>query len=121
MIGEVDGDVARWLGDHLTGDWEAKMAGKLTEEDMQYVADRLVEAFPPEVLARIVGRRLRAGMTVEQRLEGLSPEQRLAGLDPHAALLALPDDALRALPKAYIDGLPDDIRTKVEARLADTD
>ena len=55
-------------------------------------------------------------LPVEERLAGLAPEQRLAGLAPEHLVLALPDDALRALSDEYIATLPDDVRAKVAAR-----
>lgn len=69
--------------------------------------------------------RLLANLPVERRLAGLDPEQRLAGLDPEQIaravpaehrVLALPDDALRALSEEYVATLPDDVQAKVRAR-----
>ena len=70
--------------------------------------DKIVQNLPVE-------ERL-AGLAPEQRLAGLAPEQRLAGLAPEHLVLALPDDALRALSDEYIATLPDDVRAQVAAR-----
>ncbi len=53
---------------------------------------------------------------IEDRLAGLTPEQRLTGLTPEQFVLALPDDALRALSEDYIATLPADVQAKVRAR-----
>jgi hypothetical protein len=49
-------------------------------------------------------------------VQNLPVEERLAGLAPEQLVLALPDDALRALSDEYIATLPDDVRAKVAAR-----
>jgi hypothetical protein len=57
----------------------------------------IVNALPPERLEQLL-----AYLSPERRLAGLSPEQRLAGLSPEQVVLALPDDALRALSADYL-------------------
>lgn len=58
------------------------------------------------------------GVAPEERLAGLGPEERLVGLGPGEWALALPLDALRALPASIVDGLPPAVRDAVRARLA---
>lgn len=53
----------------------------------------------------------------EHRAASLSPEQRLAGLAPEHIVLALPDDALRALSADYLATLPPEVQSKIRARL----
>ena len=50
-------------------------------------------------------------------LESMTPEQRLAGLAPEELILGLPDDVLRTLPDALVDGLPPAVRARIRARL----
>ena len=63
-------------------------------------------------------RKFLAMVPVEKRLEGVAPAERLAGLGPGEWALALPLDALRALPTSVVDGLPPAVRDAVRARLA---
>jgi hypothetical protein len=57
-----------------------------------------------------------AGLTPEQRLDGLPPEQIGRALAPGDLVLALSDEALRALSNDYIQTLPADVQRKVRAR-----
>lgn len=63
-------------------------------------------------------RRYLESFPIEERLAGLRPEDRLAGLSDHEAVLALPDSVLLALADAYVDALPEDIRSAVRSRRA---
>jgi hypothetical protein len=47
----------------------------------------------------------------------LAPEQRLAGLAPEQAVLALPDEVLRALSDDFLEKLPEPIRATIRRRL----
>lgn len=58
-----------------------------------------------------------ASLSPKDRLAGLGPEERLAGLGAEQILLALPDDALRALSPAYVASLPIAVRRKITARV----
>lgn len=78
-------------------------------EGYDEVIRKIVEVLPPEDVL--------AAYRPEQRLAGLLPEQRLAGLAPEQLLLALPDDALRALSDAYLEALPASTRAAIRARI----
>ncbi|MCK6586445.1 MAG: hypothetical protein L6Q76_02565 [Polyangiaceae bacterium] len=62
-------------------------------------------------------RKFASGLTPEQHLAGLAPEQRLAGLAPEQKLLAMPDDALRALSEDYLRSLPMDVQDAIRKRI----
>ncbi len=47
----------------------------------------------------------------------LSPEQVLAAFEPEQVVLALPDEALRALSGAYLDTLSAPTRAAIRARI----
>ena len=70
----------------------------------------LLAMLPPEV-------RL-AGLSPTDRLSGLSPTDRLAGVAPAEAVLALPDEVLRALAPEYLATLPASVQAAVRDRLA---
>ena len=89
--------------------------------------ERLVGLKPEEVLPRFKPEERLVGLKPEERLVGLKPEERLVGLKPEErltdlapsqAVLALPDELLRALSPDYIATLPDDVQAIVRARLA---
>jgi hypothetical protein len=65
-----------------------------------------------KVLARLPPEWVLATYSPEQRLAGLTPEQRLRVL-----LLALPDEALRALSDAYLETLAEPTRAAIRARI----
>lgn len=69
-------------------------------EGYDEVIRKIVEVLPPEDV-----------------LAAYRPEQRLAGLAPEQLLLALPDDALRALSDAYLEALPASTRAAIRARI----
>lgn len=69
-------------------------------EGYDEVIRKIVEVLPPEDV-----------------LAAYRPEQRLAGLAPEQLLLALPDDALRALSDAYLDALPASTRAAIRTRI----
>jgi hypothetical protein len=78
---------------------------------------RLAGLAPEQRLAGLAPEQRLAGLAPEQRLAGLAPEQRLAGLAPEQAVLALPDEVLRALSDDFLAKLPEPIRTAVRRRL----
>ncbi len=61
--------------------------------------------------------RLLARLPPERRLAGLAPEQRLAGLTEAQAVLALPNEMLRALSGEYLATLPRGTRAAIQRRL----
>lgn len=71
--------------------------------------EQVLSAFKPE-------QRL-AGLPPEQVLSAFKPEQRLAGLPPDQAVLALPDELLRALSEEYLSTLPAAIRAVIRDRI----
>jgi hypothetical protein len=120
----------RWQAEDTMQDAE-KMEGY--DEMVQQFASGLT---PEQALARLTPEKLRgheetlkrflsqlspeqrlADLPPEQRLAGLSVEQRLADLSPAQRLLAGPDDALRALPDAYLDSLPSDVQLAIRKRV----
>jgi hypothetical protein len=54
---------------------------------------------------------------VKKFVNGLTLEQRLAGLPPEQRLLAMPDDALRALSDEYLRSLPAATQDAIRARI----
>ena len=54
---------------------------------------------------------------VQRFLELIPPEQRLAGLAPEQAVLALPEEVLRALSHDFLENLPEPIRATIRKRL----
>ena len=73
-------------------------------------ADKVGESFE-KAMKRILAR-----MPPEQRLAGMPPEQRLAGLTKAQAVLALPDEMLRALSHEYIATLPPETRAAIQSQ-----
>ena len=76
-----------------------------------------------EMLAEMSVRERLEGLSFEQVVEALMPEQRLALAEVlmserFAALLVMPDEALRQLPEAFVDTLPESIRAEIRRRLA---
>ena len=108
---------ARRFWAEQVGTKEAMMA--LHElEGYDEVVQRFIELIPPETLLKLIPPEQRlAGLAPEQRLAGLAPEQRLAGLAPEQAVLALPDEVLRALSDDFIEKLPEPIRATIRRRL----
>jgi hypothetical protein len=87
-------------------------------EGYDEVVQRFLELIPPEQrLAGLAPEQRLAGLAPEQRLAGLAPEQRLAGLAPEQAVLALPDEVLRALSDDFLENLPEPIRATIRRRL----
>ncbi|KYF76298.1 hypothetical protein [Sorangium sp. So ce388] len=83
-----------------------------------YTPEQVLAAYTPEqVLAAYAPEQRVAGLPPEQRVAGLPPEQRVAGLQPEQVLLALPDDALRALSDAYLETLSAETRAAIRARI----
>jgi len=109
----------RWIRQHVH-------AGS---DDMTMQIDEDLEGFyeyVQELMQKLPPKSRLKGLTPEQRLAGLAPEQRLAGLAPEQVarlireadhVLALPDEALRALPADYLAKLPDDAQVRIRARL----
>ena len=54
---------------------------------------------------------------VQKFLELIPPEPRLAGLAPEQAVLALPDEVLRALSDDFLETLTEPIRAIIHKRL----
>lgn len=54
---------------------------------------------------------------VQKFLELIPPEQRLVGLAPEQAVLALPNEVLRALSNDFLEGLPEPTRSIIRRRL----
>jgi hypothetical protein len=83
---------------------------KLAKDAADRALRDLLASLPPEV-------RL-AGLDPEEVLAHYKPQERLAGLDTGEVLLALPDEALRALTDSYLATLPEHVRARIRARLA---
>jgi hypothetical protein len=81
---------------------------------------RLAGMPPEQRLAGMPPEQRLAGMPPEQRLAGMPPEQRLAGLTKAQAVLALPDEMLRALSTEYVATLPRATRAAIQRRLGGT-
>jgi hypothetical protein len=106
----------RWLSEQLGGEEIAMHIGEL--EGYDDLIKKLVEGLPPEhVLAVYEPEQRLAGLPPEQRLAGLPPEQRLAGLSAEQVLLAMPDEALRALSQEYVATLSEPTREAIRARI----
>lgn len=83
---------------------------------------RYLEANEPNAAKQVLQE-----LAVDQRLEGLAPkvvatslpiEARLEGVDAAHALLAMPNEVLRALSPEYIASLPNDVQARIRERLA---
>ena len=91
--------------------WKAIMKdAKIAKDAADKALRDLLASLPPEV-------RL-AGLDPQVRLAGLDPEEVLAHYKPQELLLALPDEALRALTDSYLATLPEHVRARIRARLA---
>jgi hypothetical protein len=100
-------EARRWL--YEQGGTKEKAMEIHDLEGYDEVIQKIVTGLPPE-------QRL-AGLPPEQRLAGLPPEQRLAGLSPEQAVLALPDELLRALSDEYLSTLPAATRALIRDRI----
>ena len=118
-----DDDLLRWFGRETprtvaTRQW----VGQYVEQrgDQMDHAKELegYEDWERKFLAMVPVEKRLEGVAPEERLAGLGPEERLAGLGPGEWALALPLDALQALPRSIVDGLPPAVRDAVRARLA---
>jgi hypothetical protein len=129
-----DDDLLRWFAGIPMrtlegGQWVVQHQGKRGESmgtqatpDLfgydEFVRQAMNNFTPEQRLAGLAPEQRLAGLAPEQRLAGLAPEQRLAGIAPEHLVLALPDDALRALSAEYIAALPADVQASVRARIA---
>lgn len=91
-------EARRWLSQHLADKVNDMAMHELEEYDE--VIEKLVVSLPPK-----------------RRLAGLTPEQLRTELTPEQVVLALPDEALRALSAPYLATLSEPTRAAIRARL----
>ena len=100
--------------------WKAIMKdAKLAKDAADKALRDLLASLPPEVRLAGLDPQVRlAGLDPEEVLAHYKPQERLAGLEAGEVLLALPDEALRALTDSYLATLPEQVRARIRARLA---
>ena len=80
----------------------------MTDQDQQRFTQSYVETL----------RELMQSLPLKDRLEGVPVADRLEGVPEDERLLAMPIEALRALPDSYLATLSEDVRAAVLARRA---